>query len=211
MLDETSTSVAGVRDEGRRTHFSLPFSLSPSLLLAFPATEPPSAPQNLTGSVVDQQTVMLTWSAPKFLGGRNDTLYRIECDACDAVAASFVPAREALNETRVLVTGLSPATTYRFLVYAENGASGHDASQFSDVSLTTEAASGVLSSPSSPSSSSKGTCVGSRLPSCLLLLCLTSDPVTRRLGVTGDHRRRLCTQVQGGGVSSTEAAISRRA
>lgn len=134
---------------GREAHFSFARRL----------TEPPSAPQNLTGSVVDENTVMLTWSAPKFLGGRNDTAYRIECDVCDP-SVSFAPARQALNETRVIVTGLSPATAYRFLVYAENGASGHDASQFSDISFTTDPASSLParpSPPSSPASSTTGT------------------------------------------------------
>ena len=109
--------------------------------------------------------MMLTWAAPRFTGGRNDTVYRIECDACDP-SASFVPSRQGLNETRVLISGLSPLTTHRFLVYAENGASGHDASQFSDISFTTSAfttaavASSAPSyprpSPPAPSSSSTG-------------------------------------------------------
>ena len=148
-------SRADVRN-GRQAHFSF-----------HPLSEPPSAPQNLTGSVVDQNTVMLTWTGPKFLGGRNDTVYRIECDVCDP-ATSFVPAREGLNETQVVVTGLSPTTAYRFLVYAENGASGHDASQFSDISFTTDAASSPPrpSPPSSPSSSTNGMC--KYLPGCVM-------------------------------------------
>lgn len=127
------------------------------IFLSFSPSEPPSAPQNLTGSLVDENSVMLTWTGPKFLGGRNDTTYRIECDVCDA-SVSFAPSRQALNETRVMVTGLSPATTYRFLVYAENGASGHDASQFSDISFTTDGRSAHPrpSPASSPASSTTG-------------------------------------------------------
>lgn len=45
-------------------------------------SEPPSAPQNLTVNFVDQSTVILSWNSPGFLGGRTDTVFRVECDAC---------------------------------------------------------------------------------------------------------------------------------
>ena len=162
-----------------------------STTAAAAAAEPPSAPQNLTGGVVDQNTVMLTWSAPKFLGGRNDTLYRVQCDACHS-SVSFVPASERLNETRVLVTGLSPATAHRFLVFAENGASGHDASQFSDITFTTEPASASAQprpSPASPPSSSTNGLYKylSAHPSLLTSAVATRDPLTLLLQ---DWRRR---------------------
>lgn len=48
----------------------------------FVFAEPPTAPQNLTVNFVDQSTVILSWNAPSFLGGRTDSIYRIECDAC---------------------------------------------------------------------------------------------------------------------------------
>lgn len=88
--------------------------------------------------MVDPSTVLLAWAPPKFLGGRNDTVYRVDCELCGP-SVTFVPAREMLNDTKVAVSGLAALTTYRFLVYAENGASAHDSGQFADVSVTTEA------------------------------------------------------------------------
>ncbi|RWS16488.1 ephrin type-B receptor 1-B-like protein [Dinothrombium tinctorium] len=103
----------------------------------FACTQPPSAPQNLTLTLIDQFSVTLSWSPPKYNGGRNDTIYRVECDGCSSV--SYNPSQEhGLNETKITVSGLSPMTTYRFLVYAENGVSGHDPSQYAEITATTE-------------------------------------------------------------------------
>lgn len=99
--------------------------------------EPPSAPQNLTANLVDQSTVILSWSPPKYLGGRNDTVYRVSCEACSS-SVTYVPAQENFNESKVIISGLNPITTYRFMVYAENGVSGYDSSQFVDITVTTE-------------------------------------------------------------------------
>lgn len=87
---------------------------------------------------MDQSTIILTWSPPKYQGGRKDTVYRIVCDYCPA-NANFVPAQENINDTKIVVSGLSPITSYRFQVYAENGVSGFDTSQFVEVNVTTEA------------------------------------------------------------------------
>ena len=99
--------------------------------------EPPSAPQNLTISFIDQSTVILTWSSPKYLGGRNDTVYRVACDFCPQTA-NFVPAQENFNDTKLVISGLNPLTSFRFQVYAENGVSGYDTSQFAEITATTE-------------------------------------------------------------------------
>lgn len=101
-------------------------------------TEPPSAPQNLTVNFNDQSTVILTWQPPKYLGGRNDTVYRVVCDMCSP-SVNYVPAAEGFNETKAVISGLSPITKYKFQVYAENGVSGYDASQYAEVFATTEA------------------------------------------------------------------------
>lgn len=71
--------------------------------------------------------------------GRNDTVYRIECEACSS-AVSFHSSYKNINNTKVVVSNLSPSTTYRFLVYAENGASqiAGDSGQFVDITITTE-------------------------------------------------------------------------
>ena len=101
-------------------------------------SEPPSSPQNLTINFLDQSTVILTWNKPKFLGGRNDTVYRISCDYCPS-STNYVPSQETINDTRVVISGLNPMTSYRFQVYAENGVSGYDSSQFVEITATTEA------------------------------------------------------------------------
>ena len=98
--------------------------------------EPPSAPSNLTASIIDSNTVVLSWSPPSFLGNRNDTIYKIECENCPKVP-TFIPGQE-LNDTRVAITGLNIAANYKFKVYAENGASGRQPSQFSDISVRME-------------------------------------------------------------------------
>ncbi|KAF7491603.1 Ephrin type-A receptor 4 [Sarcoptes scabiei] len=102
-------------------------------------TQPPSAPQNLTISFMDQSTVILTWSEPKYLGGRNDTVYRISCDYCPTTT-TYVPSQENFNDTKITISGLNPMTSYHFQVYAENGVSGYDSSQFVEITATTEAA-----------------------------------------------------------------------
>ncbi|KAI1309446.1 Ephrin type-A receptor 4 [Halotydeus destructor] len=102
-----------------------------------PCTQPPSAPRNLTANFVDQATVLLSWSGPTFTGGRNDTVYRVECEAC-STAVSFFPSQRQLNITRVTVSNLSPGMTYRFQVFAENGASLHETGQSVDIAVTTE-------------------------------------------------------------------------
>ncbi|XP_067122135.1 ephrin type-A receptor 4-A-like isoform X2 [Centruroides vittatus] len=103
-----------------------------------PCTEPPTAPQNLTVSFIDQSTVVLMWQAPSYLGGRNDTFYRVVCDACGN-AVSYIPSENKFNETKVTVSGLHPVTTYRFQVFAENGVSEFTKSKYTDITVTTEA------------------------------------------------------------------------
>lgn len=91
----------------------------------------------MTTNFIDHSTVILTWSPPKYLGGRNDTVYRVACDACSA-NVNYVPAQENFNETKVTISGLNPASTYRLQVYAENGVTGYDTSQYVEVTATTD-------------------------------------------------------------------------
>jgi len=86
---------------------------------------------------VDQSSVTLAWSVPNYLGGRNDTVYQVECELCPSTV-SYTPAQEAFNETKVTISGLNPLTTYRFVIYAKNGVSGHEESQYQEITLTTE-------------------------------------------------------------------------
>ncbi|XP_050422840.1 ephrin type-B receptor 1-B isoform X9 [Adelges cooleyi] len=106
-----------------------------------PCTQPPSAPQNLTVNFVDQSTVTLSWNPPNFLGGRSDTVYRVTCDLCGQ-SVMFMPNADAFNDTKITISGLSPVTTYKFHVWADNGVSNLTSSenrQFVDIAVTTEA------------------------------------------------------------------------
>ncbi|XP_039300621.1 ephrin type-B receptor 1-B isoform X3 [Nilaparvata lugens] len=107
---------------------------------SMPCTEPPSGPQNLTVNFVDQSTVILSWSAPSFLGGRHDTIYRVDCDVC-SLGVSYSPNTLKFNETKVTISGLSPVTSYRFQVFAANGVSELTGKpdKFAELSVTTEA------------------------------------------------------------------------
>ncbi|XP_046673447.1 ephrin type-B receptor 1-B isoform X1 [Homalodisca vitripennis] len=113
---------------------------SPKDLKSMACTQPPSAPQNLTVNFVDQSTVILSWNPPSFLGGRSDTVFRVECDACGP-SVIYSPNSEIFNDTKITISGLSPVTTYRFQVFSANGVSDmtNEAGDFVDITVTTEA------------------------------------------------------------------------
>ncbi|XP_008184482.1 ephrin type-B receptor 1-B isoform X4 [Acyrthosiphon pisum] len=116
---------------------------SPKDPKSVPCTQPPSAPQNLTVNFVDQSTVTLSWNPPNFLGGRTDIVYRVTCDMCGP-SVLFMPNNEVFNDTKITISGLSPVTTYKFHVWAENGVSNLTSSenrQFVDIAVTTTEAS----------------------------------------------------------------------
>lgn len=106
---------------------------------SMPCTQPPSAPENLTATFVDQSTVVLAWRQPSRLGGRLDVAYRLKCDACSS-GVQFQPAAENFNDTRLTISTLSPVTTYKFQVFSENGVSkiSNRDSEFVEVTITTE-------------------------------------------------------------------------
>nr|ALV82500.1 Eph [Leptinotarsa decemlineata] len=102
--------------------------------------EPPSAPQNLTVSFVDQSTVILSWLPPEKLGGRTDTAYKIKCDACSLGLVQYNP--NTVRFSRITISGLNAVTTYRFQIFAENGVSHlalRASSEYADIVVTTEA------------------------------------------------------------------------
>lgn len=67
---------------------------------------------------------MLTWQPPRYLGGRNDLVYRIQCDLC--VGVTYSPSRTSINQTKVTISNLNPSTTYNIQIYAENGVSDRE-------------------------------------------------------------------------------------
>ncbi|XP_065221402.1 ephrin type-B receptor 1-B isoform X5 [Planococcus citri] len=111
-----------------------------------PCTQPPTAPQNLTVNFVEQGTVILSWNPPSYLGGRNDTLYRVTCDVCGA-SVIYIPNTEKFNDTKITISGLSPLTAYKFLVFSENGVSNvsNSGPEFIDITVTTEASTSTAS------------------------------------------------------------------
>ncbi|XP_076330171.1 ephrin type-A receptor 4-like isoform X2 [Tachypleus tridentatus] len=109
---------------------------APAESVSVPCSQPPSAPRNLSISFVDQSIVILTWQPPLYFGGRNDTTFRVLCDKCSNTVA-YVPSRMGFKETKVTISGLKPASTYTFQIYAENGVSRQKESQFADTTVTT--------------------------------------------------------------------------
>ena len=87
-----------------------------------PCTQPPSAPQNLSVDFIDQTTLSLTWLIPQHLGNRYDTLYSVVCDLCTN-SVTYFPSKDSLNATKVTISNLTPTTTYKFEIVAENGVS----------------------------------------------------------------------------------------
>lgn len=76
-------------------------------------TQPPSGPQNLTVAFADQSTVVLSWLPPERYGGRQDIVYRVQCDLCSGQQVTYTPPGDTFNETRVTISGLAPTTAYR--------------------------------------------------------------------------------------------------
>ncbi|XP_062827812.1 ephrin type-A receptor 1 [Anolis carolinensis] len=93
-------------------------------------TRPPSAPHNVTSSLVGSQ-VSLTWQPPIDQGGRSDLSYNVSCKRCHFLVCEpcgsdvvFSPRALGLTRTNVVVDGLESYTNYSFTVRAYNGVSG---------------------------------------------------------------------------------------
>ena len=82
---------------------------------------------------------MLSWTPPKNLGGRQDVVYRITCDAC-SYGVTYIPNTERFNETKITISGLNPVSQYNFKVYAENGVTIKAGEpEYLEIAVTTEA------------------------------------------------------------------------
>uniref|UniRef100_A0A3Q2YHW8 receptor protein-tyrosine kinase n=1 Tax=Hippocampus comes TaxID=109280 RepID=A0A3Q2YHW8_HIPCM len=112
-------------------------------------SQPPSAPQQLI-SVVNETSVLLEWSPPRWLGGRSDLSYNSArvasgsqlCQPCSSDVL-FSPDQTGLRGTRVVVSELRAHTHYTFIVQARNGVSqggSAGAAQTVSVSVTTNQA-----------------------------------------------------------------------
>nr|XP_049587932.1 ephrin type-B receptor 3 isoform X14 [Syngnathus scovelli] len=115
-----------------------------------PCTTVPSAPRNVISNV-NETSLVLEWSEPRDLGGRDDTFYNVICKKClpergmcsrcdDNVDMS--PRHLGLTQRRVAVRNLQAHTQYSFEIQAVNGVSNKSpyTPQFSAVNITTNQA-----------------------------------------------------------------------
>uniref|UniRef100_A0AAQ5Y8E6 Ephrin type-B receptor 3 n=1 Tax=Amphiprion ocellaris TaxID=80972 RepID=A0AAQ5Y8E6_AMPOC len=115
-----------------------------------PCTTVPSAPRSVISSV-NETSLVLEWSEPRDLGGRDDVFYNVICKKClpergmcsrcdDNVDIS--PRHLGLTQRRVAVRNLQAHTQYSFEIQAVNGVSNKSpyTPQFSAVNITTNQA-----------------------------------------------------------------------
>ncbi|GAA6080395.1 ephrin type-B receptor 3 isoform X1, partial [Tachysurus ichikawai] len=110
----------------------------------------PSAPRNVISNV-NETSLVLEWSEPKELGGRDDLLYNVICKKCvtehgactrcdDNVDMS--PRHLGLMERRVAIRNLQAHTQYSFEIQAVNGVSNKSPypPHYTSVNITTNQA-----------------------------------------------------------------------
>jgi len=109
-------------------------------------SRPPSSPSNLTLTKVHSTTATLSWSPPLDNGNRSDTRYRVSCDTCGSWVA-FNPGTETFQQTSVTIENLYPETSYRFLVFSQNGVSDlvEEEPQYAEIIVVTTESNPVLS------------------------------------------------------------------
>uniref|UniRef100_A0A8C3XWT7 Ephrin type-A receptor 1 n=1 Tax=Catharus ustulatus TaxID=91951 RepID=A0A8C3XWT7_CATUS len=93
-------------------------------------TRPPSAPRNVSFSLIGTQ-LSLWWQPPSDHGGRKDLTYTVFCQRCHFLSCEpceagvvFSPSASGLAKPAVDVDGLEAYTNYTFTVEAHNGVSG---------------------------------------------------------------------------------------
>ncbi|XP_035239183.1 ephrin type-B receptor 2-like isoform X3 [Anguilla anguilla] len=115
-----------------------------------PCTTIPSAPQSVISSV-NETSLMLEWTSPREMGGREDVVYNIICKSCGTGRGActrcgdnvqFVPRQLGLIEPRVYISDLLAHTQYTFEIQAVNGVSDQSpySPQYSSVNITTNQA-----------------------------------------------------------------------
>ncbi|XP_036206181.1 ephrin type-B receptor 3 isoform X4 [Myotis myotis] len=115
----------------------------------------PSPPRGVISNV-NETSLILEWSEPRDLGGRDDLLYNVICKKCHGVPGpggasacsrcddnvEFVPRQLGLTERRVHISHLLAHTRYTFEVQAVNGVSGKSPlpPRYAAVNITTNQA-----------------------------------------------------------------------
>ncbi|XP_075577643.1 ephrin type-B receptor 2 isoform X7 [Pelecanus crispus] len=115
-----------------------------------PCTTIPSAPQAVISSV-NETSLMLEWTPPRDLGGREDLVYNIICKSCGSGRGActrcgdnvqFAPRQLGLTEPRIYISDLLAHTQYTFEIQAVNGVTDQSpfSPQFASVNITTNQA-----------------------------------------------------------------------
>jgi hypothetical protein len=129
-----TTSMTGITTTGGRLNIGIWFS-------GGPAPTPPAAPTGLTPTVVSSSQIDLSWTD----NANNETGFTVE-RCTGASCTNFAPiASLGANTTSYQNTGLAASTTYRYRVFASNGASN---SGFSNIASATTQAGGTA--PATP-------------------------------------------------------------
>ncbi len=93
----------------------------------------PSTPRNASATFVNQSAVEITWLPPSVTGDTSHVFYKIVCrrlcnindekkcveESCGS-DVSYIPDKEGLNATQVIVTNLLSFMNYTFKIYAMN-------------------------------------------------------------------------------------------
>lgn len=69
---------------------------------------------------VDRENFILTWNAPQYNGGDNNTKYRLEWRKKPITEDTEVGAESNIGETRFKITGLEPDADYEIRLYSVN-------------------------------------------------------------------------------------------
>ncbi|KAL0268744.1 UNVERIFIED_CONTAM: hypothetical protein PYX00_010567 [Menopon gallinae] len=106
--------------------------------------EPPTSPRNLNAEVQSGRSIMLAWSPPTSDEDAKVTNYILQFKESRDVwhehnSQKMVPG----DQTMTLVTGLKPATSYHFRLYAENQLGTSSASDIIAATTETEPPSGA--------------------------------------------------------------------
>ena len=90
--------------------------------------------------------VTLSWSPPLDNGNRIDTEYRISCDSCGS-SVTTNSGTLTFRDTFVTIKNLYPETSYRFVVYSQNGVSSvsKEEPKFAEITVVTKESNPVLS------------------------------------------------------------------
>ncbi|VDN04876.1 unnamed protein product [Thelazia callipaeda] len=101
-------------------------------------TQPPSKPSHVIVVRLDETSATIEWDEPLKLGGRKELWYRYYCSKCPSPASSS-PTESTFTTRRLNLAGLTPASTYTVLIFAENKVSKMESalSRYALVEFTT--------------------------------------------------------------------------